>query len=262
MMVLVAGGAGCAPSVNIEEERDAVLAADRDWSQSGTDIDTFMSFFASDATAYPQGMPAVKGADAIRTTFTEMSKAPGFSLAWTAERAEVAGSGDAAYTTGTYEMSMGGAKDKGKYVTIWRKQTDGSWKATEDIFNSDMSAGGPPAEHVMLAPSAIKWGDAPPMLPAGARAAVISGDPMQAQPFVVRLQVPAGYRIARHWHPTTENLTVLSGTVAIGMGEKSTSRQSRICPPAGSVSFLRKCGTTSCRRRRRPSRSMAWARLP
>lgn len=225
MMGLVASGAGCARSVNIEEERNAVLAVDRDWSQSVTDLDKFMSFFAPDATAYPQGMPAVKGTDAIRTTFTEMSKAPGFSLAWTAERAEVAGSGDVAYTTGTYQMSMGGANDKGKYVTVWRKQTDGSWKATEDIFNSDMPPQGPPAQHVMMAPGAIKWEAGPPSLPPGAQITVVTGDPTQAQPFVIRAQVPAGYRVPPHWHPTTENLTVLLGTIALGMGDEFNESQ-------------------------------------
>ena len=50
--------------------------------------------------------------------------------------------------------------------------------------------------------------------------AVVSGDPTQAQPFVIRAQMPAGYKIAPHWHPTDENVTVLSGTVALGMGEK------------------------------------------
>jgi quercetin dioxygenase-like cupin family protein len=69
--------------------------------------------------------------------------------------------------------------------------------------------------------SAIKWGEPPPALPAGARLAVISGDPGKAAPFTIRVQTPAGYRIAPHWHPTEEHLTVLSGTASIGMGEKS-----------------------------------------
>jgi quercetin dioxygenase-like cupin family protein len=56
-------------------------------------------------------------------------------------------------------------------------------------------------------------------MPAGMRVAVVSGDPSQPQPYVLRAQMPAGYRIPPHWHPTTENITVLSGTVALGMGE-------------------------------------------
>ena len=79
--------------------------------------------------------------------------------------------------------------------------------------------------HTMLAPGALKWGDSPPGLPAGARMAVVSGDPSQAQPFVLRAQLPANYRIAPHWHPTMENLTVSLWHGAIGRATGSTKRQ-------------------------------------
>jgi ketosteroid isomerase-like protein/quercetin dioxygenase-like cupin family protein len=219
MLMLTLAGAGCARAANVEQERSAVLALDREWSQSTKDVDKFTSYFASDATVYAPGAPAMKGADAIRTQYSEMSGAPGFSLSWTPAEADVAASGDMAYTTGTYDMSMAGATEKGKYVTVWKKQADGSWKVSQDIFNSDAPPQGPHAQHVMLAPSALKWGDPPPSLPVGARAAVVGGDPTQAQQFVVRLQVPAGYRIPPHWHPTAENVTVLAGTVSLGMGD-------------------------------------------
>jgi quercetin dioxygenase-like cupin family protein len=49
--------------------------------------------------------------------------------------------------------------------------------------------------------------------------AVISGDPSKPGPFTVRVQLPAGYRIPPHWHSTDEHLTVLSGTLGLGMGE-------------------------------------------
>jgi len=74
--------------------------------------------------------------------------------------------------------------------------------------------------HVTMNASDIKWGDPPAKLERGASFAVISGDPGQAGPYVVRLKMPAGYKIAPHWHPTDENVTVISGTFALGMGEK------------------------------------------
>jgi len=212
--------AGCGSSVNVEEERTNLLALDREWAQSTKDVDKFLSYYAPDATTYPPGMPAVTGADALRKLFTEMMSAPGFSLTWTPTKADVASNGDLGSTAGTYEMSMAGATDKGKYVTLWKKQPDGEWKVTDDIINSDAPPQGPPAQHVMVPPSAIKWVDAPPSLPPGSQVAVVSGDPAQAQPFVIRARVPAGYRIAPHWHPTAENLTVLTGTIALGMGEQ------------------------------------------
>lgn len=212
-------GAACGPSVNVEQERDALLQRDREWSQTPKDIEKFLSYFAPDASVYPQGMPVATGSESIRKTFTAMSSMPGFSIQWTPSKADVSSAGDIGYTAGTYEATMGGAAEKGKYVTIWKKQADGQWKVSDDIFNADAPPKGPAMQHVMVAPGAVTWGDATPSLPPGARMAVVSGDPTQPQPFVVRAQLPAGYRIAPHWHPTDEHITVLSGTVALGMGE-------------------------------------------
>lgn len=212
--------AGCGRSVDVEQERTALLEADRQWAQSTKDLDLFMSFYTSDATSYPPGVPALVGPDAIRKMFTEVFSAQGFSLSWTAAKADVAASGDVGYTAGTYDMAMGGVKDSGKYITLWRKQPEGTWKVTADIFNSNLPPGGPAPQHAMVPPSAMTWGPAPPSLPPGAEIAVISGDPSQPQPYVIRARVPAGWRVPPHWHPTTENLTVLSGTVAFGMGEQ------------------------------------------
>ena len=65
----------------------------------------------------------------------------------------------------------------------------------------------------------IKWGDPPPVMPKGAKIAVIAGDPFKPGPFVVRLKMPAGYKIAPHWHTQAENLTVISGGFYFGSGD-------------------------------------------
>ena len=57
-------------------------------------------------------------------------------------------------------------------------------------------------------PSEIKWGDAPPVLPKGAKMAVLSGDPTKSVPYAVRLKFPANYAIPAHSHPTDENVVV------------------------------------------------------
>jgi hypothetical protein len=76
------------------------------------------------------------------------------------------------------------------------------------------------AKAVALAPSDIKWGPGPASLPAGAQMAVLDGDPSKAgMPFVIRAKFPDGYRIAPHWHPTDENVSILSGTFLVGMGD-------------------------------------------
>jgi hypothetical protein len=65
-----------------------------------------------------------------------------------------------------------------------------------------------------------QWGPAPPMLPAGAQIAVLSGDPTKAAPYTVRLKFPANYAIPAHSHPTDENVAVVTGAFTIGMGDK------------------------------------------
>ena len=165
--LLLAASVGCA-RVNVEQEQTALLAVDGEWSQTTKDLDKFMSYFASDATAYAPGAPAVTGTDGIRKAMGEMMAAPGFSLSWKASRAVVSAGGDLGYTVGTYEESSAGGTAKGKYVTNWKK-VDGAWKVIEDIFNSDAAPASAAGPHVMLAPGELKWGDGPPSLPPGAK---------------------------------------------------------------------------------------------
>lgn len=94
-----------------------------------------------------------------------------------------------------------------------------------------------PKSHVALAPNEVKWGPAPPSLQKGAELAVVSGNPAAAGPFVIRLRFPAGYIVAPHWHPTDEHVTVISGTLALGMGER-VDKASMKEMPVGSYGML------------------------
>ena len=78
-----------------------------------------------------------------------------------------------------------------------------------------------------IGPKDLKFGPAPPSLPAGAQLSVLQGDPGKSGPFVVRLMLPGGYKIAPHWHSQDEYLTVISGTLYLGSGDRyepSTAR--------------------------------------
>ena len=66
----------------------------------------------------------------------------------------------------------------------------------------------------------VTWGAAPPGLPAGARVAVVSGDPAKAGPFTVRVDMPPDYAIRPHHHPASEELRLLEGTLHLGHGAK------------------------------------------
>ena len=70
----------------------------------------------------------------------------------------------------------------------------------------------------------LKWGPAPAVFPAGAQMAVLQGDPGSSAIFTVRLRMPNGYKIAPHTHPADEYVTVISGTLLIGMGDTAASK--------------------------------------
>ena len=76
------------------------------------------------------------------------------------------------------------------------------------------------AEHKVFEAANLEWGDPPPGLPAGAKAALLSGDPSAKGLFTVRLRAPAGYKVLPHTHPTAEEITVISGSFHIGAGDK------------------------------------------
>lgn len=90
-----------------------------------------------------------------------------------------------------------------------------------------------PAVSKMVQGQDIQWGDAPAVLPPGAKMAVLAGDPSKPGIFVVRLKAPDGYRVPPHWHPTAEYLTVISGTFNVGMGNKWDDKAMTPLGPGG-----------------------------
>lgn len=76
------------------------------------------------------------------------------------------------------------------------------------------------ADSTMVNSKDIKWGAVPPVLPKGGKIAVLNGDPFKPGPFTLRLMMPANYKIAPHWHTKDENLTVISGTLGLGLDDK------------------------------------------
>src|SRR2546423_6134381 len=91
-------------------------------------------------------------------------------------------------------------------AAVAAQKKDTSKKLTESTTNE---------QHVVVNPADLKWGDAPPGLPPGAKLAVLAGDPNKKGLFTVRLQTPAGYKVPPHTHPTG-HITVISGTVNLG----------------------------------------------
>jgi catechol 2,3-dioxygenase-like lactoylglutathione lyase family enzyme len=87
-------------------------------------------------------------------------------------------------------------------------------------------------------PDTIPWGPAPPVVRPGAQFAVLEGDPTATTgDFTVRLKMPDGFRISPHWHPNRENVTVISGTFKLGMGDEFETNKMKAFT-AGSFAFL------------------------
>ncbi len=93
------------------------------------------AFYAEDAQLMPPNAPMVKGHAAIQDFWTAFMKVTGTDVAL--ESYEVTAAGDFAYCVGRWSGTIHGSAQKGKYVVIYRRQGDGSYKAITDIFNAD-----------------------------------------------------------------------------------------------------------------------------
>ena len=184
---------------------------------------------APDAVFIMSHAPAMTGATPINAAWADMIKTPGLVLHWTPTKIDVA-SPTRATEYGTYTESFdtpqGKGTDTGNYVTIWHK-INGQWKVALDAANTSVPLPTTTAAAPMMDPStmethaasALTWSDViVPTFPPGAKMAVLHGNPGGPGGFVLRLSFPDGYQIPVHWHPTGENVTVVSGSFALGMG--------------------------------------------
>ena len=116
------------------------------------DANRLVAHYAEDAVLMSPGTPPAVGTDAIRNTLTKMVSDPALSLKFHPSKIEVAKAGDLAYTQGSYIVSFTDPQtrqvvnDHGSYVTTYRKQADGAWKAVADIASSEMPAMGVPKQ--------------------------------------------------------------------------------------------------------------------
>ena len=90
-----------------------------------------------------------------------------------------------------------------------------------------------PEMHAITSMSEIKWGPQPPALPPGGEAAVMAGDPAGTGFVSLRAKLPAGYKVPPHFHPTDEHVTVLSGAMTFGMGDKVDAKTEKTVKAGG-----------------------------
>ncbi len=129
-----------APSA-MNAEAMALARVDDDWSLAAAsrDGEKVASFYAEDGVAYPPNVPEAIGRAAAKKVWAYFAD-PTFSISWKTLNAEV--SGDFGYTRVAYENSFKRSKgktvqQKGKYLCVWKKQGDGTWKAIHHMWNAD-----------------------------------------------------------------------------------------------------------------------------
>lgn len=128
----------------------AVRATEAQWNADAKakDVDKFVAHYAPDAVAMLPGAPPMSGTQAIRDGVSQVFKDPASALQFEADKVAIAQAGDIAYTRGHFSETETDPKTSqpvtttGSYVTIYRKQPDGSWKAVEDINSPTLPAGG------------------------------------------------------------------------------------------------------------------------
>ena len=130
--------------VDSKAEGEKLMQLSRHWSDLAKtrNIDTIVSGWADDAVMMAPGLPPLKGKAAIRKYVEEGMKVPGFSIRWEPLEVIVSECGDMAYMIERNEIIINDSLGKpvpsyNKTVTVWRKQTDGSWKNVIDMWNAD-----------------------------------------------------------------------------------------------------------------------------
>ncbi len=143
--------AGCkqAPPPPAPDTHDADVKAIRDvetaWEQAFAtkDVDKCVAFYADDASVFMPDAPVINGTAAIKEADKPFLADKNFSVTFASDKVDVAKSGDLGYSQGTMTYTFTDPKTKkvlavkDKYVTVYKKQTDGSWKAVADIWNED-----------------------------------------------------------------------------------------------------------------------------
>jgi ketosteroid isomerase-like protein len=156
MFVVAAFTAACAPAAppappdTRAADEAAIRTTDAAFASAGAakDVAKVMSFYASDVVALPPNEPKADGHAAVQKMWEGLASAPGFAVSWQPVKVDV--SGDLGYSVGTYSLTMNGpdgkpATDTGKYMEVWKRQADQSWKVVADMFNSDLPLPAPPA---------------------------------------------------------------------------------------------------------------------
>ena len=140
----------CSSSVPTSQNANvaAVRSVEAAWVKdiATKDVDKFVSYYSDDASLLMPNEMMITGKDNIKAALKPMLADPNFALTFQSARGEASKSGDLVYVIGTYSMTTSSpadqkpVTDQGKYLTVYKKQADGTWKAVADMVNTDLPA--------------------------------------------------------------------------------------------------------------------------
>ena len=147
MLMLTSGCKKQHAAVDPKASEAAVRAADVSWSRAAQahDMTAVFSYYASDAVVLPANSEMSTDKLGMQKVWSEMLTKD-TDLEWTPMWVEAAKSGDLVYVVGNYTLTTKAGKGKpskierGKYMEVWKKQADGTWKAEADTWNADAPA--------------------------------------------------------------------------------------------------------------------------
>ncbi len=130
--------------MDLAAERNRLIQRDAEWSiaaSEGRDVERILSYWTDDAIALPPGLPAVVGKAALRQYVEDSMQIPGFRISWTSTDVTFSPDGNLAYMHSRNAVTMDApdgtpSTTKGRAVTIWRREPDGEWRCTVDIWNA------------------------------------------------------------------------------------------------------------------------------
>ena len=130
-----------APAVDAAAVEKDLRAIEAQWNKdyNSRDVDAVMGHYAEDAALANPGVQLAAASDSRRAAITQFVSDPNLKISFESDRVQVAKSGDLAYTRGHFTMqgtdpaTKQPRTDSGNYLTVWKKQSDGSWKAVEDF---------------------------------------------------------------------------------------------------------------------------------
>jgi uncharacterized protein (TIGR02246 family) len=158
-----AAGGGDADSI-----KNAIKADEKKWNAEfkSKDAEGLAAHYADDAFFIAPGTKGAEGSTTIRKVYAGALSDPNFQISFASDKIDVAGSGDLAYARGHFSEKYTDPKtskqmtDSGSYVTVYKKQSDGSWKAVEDFAAADADstkevAPGKPATRAKMTSSGL-----------------------------------------------------------------------------------------------------------